>query len=149
MKAFPDVPQTVLVGCLDDLVDETEEHIGQVLVSTLSEDAAYNEPPHSVANVTITDNDVALVSVYAPFAPVGVLEGTQLSYKLWLETKPTQPVTVDVHGSQVDVQGADGQLVPNAQFVFTPETWGVPQEVLIQATDDFDIERTDDAAAST
>ena len=140
-----DVPQTVLVSCVDDLVDEAEEHIGQVLVGTLSEDAAYNEAPHSVANVTITDNDVALVSVYAPFATVGVLEGTQLSYKLWLETKPTQPVTVDVHGSQVDVQAADGQLVPSAQFVFTPDTWGVPQEVLIQATDDFDIERTDDA----
>jgi hypothetical protein len=139
------IPQTIHVGCIDDLVDELQSHTASLILESTSEaDAYYNQAPRHAANVTITDNDVALVSVYAPFANTGVPEGTRSSYKMWLETKPTDDVTITVSGSQVDVLvGSDGTPGPTAEVVFTPTSWSVPQEVVIQATDDFDIERTD------
>ena len=142
------IPQTIHVGCVDDLVDEMQSHSAMVFVESSSiVDTLYNQAPRLAANVTIADNDVALVSVYAPFANTGVAEGTQSSYTLWLETKPMDDVTVTVAGSQVDVmlgsEALTGTPTPTTVLIFTPDTWSVPQEVIIQATDDFDIERTD------
>ena len=136
-------PQTVHIGCVDDAVDELQTHTAKLFVLSSSvSDHGYNQARRHVADVTIIDNDVALVSVYAPFAGVSVLEGTQSSYKLWLETKPTQDVIVAVSGTQVDVAVGDDTPSATADVVFTADSWSVPQEVVIQATDDFDIERT-------
>jgi hypothetical protein len=136
--------QVANVRGTDDLVAENSVQVAPLFViSTVNNTAVdmdYNRSMEHVANVSIVDNDVAMVSIHAPFEGQGIVEGAQSTYKIWLETRPTAQVSVDITCAQVEVK-IGNDLKTSAQVIFTPTDWNIAQQVTIQAADDFDIER--------
>ena len=77
------VPQNVSVGGADDSTAEDNYHVVRLFVQTNSTmDAVYQRGSEHIANITIHDNDVALVSIHAPFESTGIEEGQTSSYKV-------------------------------------------------------------------
>ncbi|GAB4278005.1 MAG: hypothetical protein Fur0025_04290 [Oscillatoriaceae cyanobacterium] len=127
------VPQTVTVTAVDDGVAEGL-HTGSITHSAVSTDANYSGIVIDAVQASITDNDVAGVSVIQPVSRTDVIEGESSDiFKLVLTSQPTADVTVAIT--------TDSQTTTNVpQVIFTPTNWNLPQTVTVTAVDDTVVE---------
>ena len=130
-----DVPQTVRISAVDDLIDETDPHDGVVSHTAASADADYNGMAVDLT-AAIGDNDVAGITITETDGSTDVSEmGVTDTYSVVLNTQPAGDVTValNTNGQVNAVAVADGQ---STSLVFTAVNWNLPQTVLVTAVDD-------------
>jgi predicted extracellular nuclease len=127
------VPQSVTVGAVDDLVAEGS-HSGSIGHSSSSGDGNYSGLTIATINATISDNDIAGVTIAQSGGNTSIAEGgAGDSYTVVLNTIPTANVTVTV--------SPNNQLTTlPPSLVFTPANWNTPQSVTVNAVDDFVVE---------
>ena len=121
-----DTAQTVTVRAQDDAVAEGEEEV------TLTHAVSGYGTVTSAAGVTvtITDNDMAGVTVSPTSLAVTEGAATGTSYTVALTSEPTATVTVTVGGA------GDQLEVTPASLTFTSSTWDTAQTVAVSAEDD-------------
>jgi hypothetical protein len=114
---------------VDDDDQVQDERIAEIRHRTRSRDRFYDSLGNVALRVRVRDDDAAGL-VLGGQPPLVVTEGGQnASYTIALQSQPTSTVTVAF--------AVDSQLsVQPAVLAFTPETWNVPQQVTVIATDD-------------
>ncbi len=123
------VPQTVMVAAVDDLIAEGP-HSSIIRHTVTSADAMYNGLTVSSVTVAITDNDSAGVTITESGGSTHVTEGGATdTYTVVLNSQPTASVTVAI--------STDGKTSVNpASLTFTAADWAIPQTVTVTAVDD-------------
>ncbi len=130
-----DIPQTVTVAAIDDFVFEGSE-TSIVTHTATSPDTLYNNITIDPVSVTITDNDVADVTVTQSGGTTDVTEdsGGTDTYQLVLTSIPTATVLIMADpDDQLDLGAGTGVPIT---MTFQPIAWNVPQTVTITAVDD-------------
>jgi hypothetical protein len=125
------VPQTVTVTAVDDLVTEPSPHPGIVLHTMASADLDFNAVAVSDVTVDITDNDIPGVTV-TPTALSVTEGGAGSSFDVVLDSVPGADVTISFT--------EPGQLDPMGNVTFTPANWNTPQTITVNAFQDFIME---------
>jgi hypothetical protein len=127
------IPQTVTLTALDDLVTEGS-HTGAVTHTATSADPSYNGVVVADVVAGIADNETAGVLITPTDGATAVGEGGAMdTYSVVLISKPTADVTVTMAGLP--------QLsVTPLTLTFTPDNWNVPQTVTVAAVDDHVVE---------
>ena len=114
-----------LVEPIDDQLDEDDETLsigGSPSLRSLNVQSAV---------ITITDDDTAGVAI-TPNA-LTIDEGNSGSYRVALQTQPSETVTVTVTG-----QAGTDLTLDKTTLTFTDSNWGTPQAVTVTAGDDAD-----------
>ena len=114
-----------LVEPIDDQLDEDDETLnigGSPSLRSLNVQSAV---------ITITDDDTAGVAI-TPNA-LTIDEGSSGSYRLALQTQPSETVTVTVTG-----QAGTDLTLDKTTLTFTDSNWGTPQALTVTAGDDAD-----------
>jgi hypothetical protein len=127
--------QRVKLLAVDDALVEGQ-HSGLVLYQTTSGDPSYNSAAVTPLNVTIEDNDQA--GIVTQETPVQVTEGSAAgSYAVHLSSRPTAAVVIDISIPEASA----GQVELNTnRLQFQPNSWQVPQQVVVTAVDDDEME---------
>jgi hypothetical protein len=153
-----DTPQTVYIFAVNDNYDEPDPHQTQITHTISSTAYGFNDaskrkffvddPTHSGAGsldttdvtVTITDNDVAGVTITESGGTTAVTEGNRMadSYTVVLTSQPTSQVTVTLtFGAEITVAGeSDGSVT----LTFDGINWNTAQTVAVEAVDDRKVE---------
>lgn len=122
-------PQPVAISVKDDNIVR-EGQSGVVVHSVFSNDSGYAALAPLTLFVGVIDNDIPGLS-YTPAQTNTLSEGgPPLRYELALESEPTANVTVTA-----TVSGTQLSITPSL-YIFTRETWNVPQAGLVSAADD-------------
>ncbi len=114
-----------LVEPIDDQLDEDDETLsigGSPSLRSLNVQSAV---------ITITDDDTAGVAI-TPNA-LTIAEGNSGSYRVALQTQPSETVTVTVTG-----QAGTDLTLDKTTLTFTDSNWGTPQALTVTAGDDAD-----------
>lgn len=85
----------------------------------------------ATAIVTVTDNDVAGITVNPTSGLTTTEAGGQSTFSVRLNSQPTANVTIPLSSSRT----SEGAVSP-ASLTFTPQNWNVPQTVTITGVDD-------------
>ncbi|MDQ2068120.1 autotransporter outer membrane beta-barrel domain-containing protein [Xinfangfangia sp. CPCC 101601] len=127
------VPQTVTVTGVNDLIDNAASRLATVSMVAASGDANYEGIAISSVAVTVTDdNDAKGVTVSKSTLTVSESgAGNSETFTVVLNSQPTADVSVAVASSAV----ADATVAP-AALTFTPSNWNVPQTVTVTGVDD-------------
>jgi hypothetical protein len=122
-----DVPQTVTVTAVDDVISEGD-HNSVVLHTVTSADPEYDGVATPGVSVAIADNDTPGVAL-EPTSLTTSEGAASTSYTVTLEAAPLANVTISV--------ASDGQSTVNpSELLFTPANWDRPQSVTVTARDD-------------
>ncbi|MFV9505668.1 MAG: Calx-beta domain-containing protein, partial [Oscillochloridaceae bacterium umkhey_bin13] len=130
--------QTVTVTAVNDAIDEPSPHTGVITITSTSTDPPYNRTWPNFT-VRIEDDDSAFIFVDPPLVPITTEAGGSTSFRLWLGSEPTQPVTVTVTSSDPSEGLLSAGGVINAtslSIVFDASTWMTPFEVTVTGVDD-------------
>ncbi len=123
------VPQTVTVTAIDDVIDEPAMTY-QIMQTVSSSDLGYDAFALAPVNAQITDNDVGGVT-FAGIEAIDTTEGGALDYfTTVLDTRPT--TTVELNFSVT----AGTVTLSQESLTFTPSNWNVPQYVTTTAVND-------------
>lgn len=135
------VPQTVNLSALDDLVAEGA-HVNQIGIGVTSSDGDYQGLAATPIAVSITDNDSAGTALVQTGGSTEVAEGGATdTITFTLSSEPTAPVRITVQ--------PDAQLgVLPATLDFSQTNWQVPQSVTVNAFDDTAVENAHSGALS-
>ena len=125
------VPQTVTVTGVDDLVTDGNQTYTIVLSPAVSSDTTYaGIDPHDVTVVNIDDDIPGFV--VTPTSGLVVTEfGDTDTFTIALTTRPLANVTVTLTSSDL----TEGTVQP-AAVTFTPASWNVPQIVTVRGVND-------------
>ncbi|MEM9825059.1 MAG: CARDB domain-containing protein [Planctomycetota bacterium] len=125
------VPQTVTVTGVDDLVDDGDVTFRIDVGETFSADALFNAIDPDDVIVINRDNDSAGITV----SPTSGLEtselGTSAQFTVVLDTQPIADVTVGIQS----LDPTEGQPIETL-LTFTPADWNTPQVVTVVGQDD-------------
>lgn len=121
-------PQTVLLTGVDDEEADGPQTYA-VELSSSSEDPDYAGLLQRL-ELANTDDDAVGVTA-GPLSGPSTEEGGQAAFTVALRSRPTGPVTVDL----VTSDPTEGTPMV-ATLSFTPDTWKVPQTVLVAGVDD-------------
>lgn len=136
------VPQTITYTAVNNDVDRNyTATMSYRIIDAISNDL-FDGIPNKNIITTITDDDSSALNIYEPSTttPVTSLsaeEGvvTNESFDVVLNSEPVNNVTVTLSAPQIDIEGlGEGN---NLQLTFTPGNWDTPQNVTIEADDDF------------
>lgn len=122
------IAQSIYISTDDDSKVQ-DEWIAEIRHRATSADPYYNTVLNTTLQVRVQDDDAAELLIDGEM-PLSVVEGGQNdSYTIALRSQPTSTVTVAL---AVDPQVS----VKPAVLAFTPDTWDIPQQVTVIATDD-------------
>ncbi len=126
------VPQTVTVTGVDDLVDDNNQ-TSTITISVV--DASSNDAFDVLADKTVAvstlDDDTAGTTI-TPNTGLLVMEGGATdSVSLVLNTEPVADVIIDIVNP-----APDQTTFSTYRLTFTPQNWSTPQSILITAIDD-------------
>src|SRR6185369_12125040 len=125
------VPQTVTVTGVDDLVDDGDIAYSVVVGAPASSDPIYAAIDPADVAVTNADDDAAGITV-TPVAGLGTTEaGGTASFTVVLTSEPTADVVIPVASSDT-TEGT----VSAASLTFTAADWNAPQTVTVTGVDD-------------
>lgn len=131
------VPQTVSVTAVDDLVADGTA-VNTVLVgAAASMDVGYNGFDASDVMVTHPDNDVASVVVSPTSGLVTSESGGSSTFTLTLTSQPVADVTIPISSGTT----TEGNASP-ASVTFTAMNWNVPQTVTVTGVNDSIVDGT-------
>ncbi|HKQ57734.1 MAG TPA: Calx-beta domain-containing protein [Candidatus Eisenbacteria bacterium] len=128
------VPQTVTLTGVDDLVDDGDLAYSILTASATSADGVYNgmNPPN--VSVSNTDDDTAGITV-DPVAGLTTSEGGgTASFTVVLASQPVASVTIGLSSSDP----TEGTVA--AGITFTAADWNVPQTVTVTGVDDASVD---------
>lgn len=134
------IPQSVTVSAVDDLIPEGSPHSGVISFVLISSDTQYDALPVEGIEVNVDDNDEADLVVTQSDGFTDVTEGGATdTISIALATPVDQEVEVFLlPDEQTDTDPSS--------ITFTPDDWNVAQDLTVRAVDDqFDEE---DVAAS-
>lgn len=125
-------PQYATVSAVNDALEEGT-HYG-VLLHTLASSDANFEGKTAYQTATITDDDIAGITITQPNGAVNIAEaGPSDSYFVKLNSQPTSQVTL--------VFSAQNQATASpTNLVFTSSDWSINQEVVLTAIQDYTVE---------
>ncbi len=121
-------PQTVTVTGVDDAVDQSADRTVSISHVATSADTIYGGIAVDPVSVTVSDDDMAGVTVTETI--LNVEEGGSGTYTLVLDSEPTQDVTIAVAPSSRSVATASP-----ATLTFTADNWNTAQQVTVRAVD--------------
>ncbi len=121
------VPQTVTVTGMDDLIDQESDRVATISHAVMGAD--YGDVPAANVEVTLTDDDMAGVTV-EPTA-LTMVEGDTGSYTVVLTSEPVNDVTITATSGDRDLAAV------TAPLTFTAADWSTPQTFGVTAGDDF------------
>ncbi len=125
------VPQTVTVTGVDDLVDDDDVLYSVITAAAVSTDTAYSGLEAADVSVTNIDDDVPGFAIVPTAGLVTNESGGTASFDIVLTSQPTADVTVNLASSNT----AEGTVsVPSVTF--TPANWDTPQTVTVTGVDD-------------
>lgn len=125
------VPQTVTAKGVDDLVVDGDK-TSQIRFKLRTEnDTPFNNIEDAIDIMTL-DNDVAEIVVASTGASVAENSDATIEFKVVLSAQPDDNVMIKLKSSDESELKILGQ---NA-IQFTPETWNVPQTILLKVQDD-------------
>lgn len=128
------VPQTVTVAAVDDLIAEGPQ-APTILHGSASADGNYDGIAIASVATTIIDNDTAGVIVTESADSTQITEaGNTDSYTLTLQSQPTADVAVTVAPSAQINAGAGAGVTRTVTF--DAANWNVPQTIHLSAADD-------------
>jgi hypothetical protein len=127
------IPQTVTITAVDDLVDTATDDLAliKVNVDTANSNDLFDSAPEKSVAVILTDDDIAGFAVTPGSLLLAEAGGTG-TFTVVLKTKPTSNVVIGLISSSLDDATVDLNSV-----TFTPANWNVPQTVTVSAVDDF------------
>ncbi|HPR26300.1 Calx-beta domain-containing protein, partial [Lentimicrobium sp.] len=138
-----DVPQTIYVFGVDDLVDDDDITYNIVLsidpVNTDEGSGYYNANPDDVAGNNI-DNDVAGITV-VPIDTQTSEGGDTGTFTVVLNTEPTHDVVITL--SSDDLTEGDVTNPVTKTLTFTPLNWNTPQTVTVTGADELIVDGTE------
>ncbi|MGH7145389.1 MAG: hypothetical protein ACREJ2_14865 [Planctomycetota bacterium] len=119
------VPQTITVTAVDDLIAEPSPSPGVITQTASSTDPFYNGLAVGQVVANVTDNDTAGVLIVQSGGSTDVVEGGATdSFTVTLESQPTAPVTVTFT--------PDAQTTVSPSFLtFDASNWTTPQTVTV------------------
>ena len=126
------VPQTVTVTGVDDLVVDGNVAYTIVTAAATSADSHYNGLNASDVAVTNTDNDTAGITVTPTSGLTTTEAGGTATFTVVLTSQPTANVTIGLSSSDT----TEGTVGP-ASLTFTSGNWNVPQTVTVTGVNDF------------
>ena len=125
------VPQTVTVTGVDDLIDDGDVAYTIATAAATSADPNYSGVDAGDVAVTNTDDDAASITV-APVAGLTTTEaGGAVSFTAVLGSQPTADVAIAVASTNT----AEGTPSANV-LTFTAANWNVPQTLTVTGADD-------------
>ncbi len=126
-----DVPQSVTVTGLDDLVADGDRAWVIALAPAITTDPRYSGLDADDVHGTNLDDDVPGIDA-APSAGLITSErGTTDYFRVTLHSQPVAPVAIPIASSDT----TEGTVYP-AQLVFTAADWNVAQTVTVRGVDD-------------
>ena len=127
--------QTVTVSAAQD--DDARDDVATLSHTVTSTDGDYNGITVSEVAVTVTDDEMAGVSILPE--ELAIAEGGSDSYRVVLTSQPAHDVTVTISYS-----GDQDVSIDDQELTFTGSDWETPQAVTVSADQDDDAR--DDAA---
>ena len=126
------VPQTVIVTGVDDLLDDGNQSYSIVFGAAVSSDSVYNNYVASSLAFVNADNESFGITVTPTSGLVTTETGGTANFSVVLNNASTSNVTIPISSSNT----AEG--TPNtSSLVFTPTTWNIPQIVTVTGANDF------------
>ena len=120
--------QTVTVRVSED--DDAVTDAAVTLTHTVTGADEYEDPPFTISPVTVTpkENDMRGVSVNP--TSLTIAAGVSGTYRVRLNTEPTDAVDIEVDSPTDDV------TVTGSPLVFTPQNWSSEQTVTVTVAED-------------
>jgi hypothetical protein len=125
------IPQTVTITGVDDLVDDGDVSYTIVTGAATSTDASYGGVNAADVTVSNTDNDTSGISVTPTSGLITTEAGGTATFTIVLLSQPTADVVIPISSSD----STEGSVAP-ASLTFTTSNWNVPQTVTITGIDD-------------
>jgi hypothetical protein len=131
------VPRVITVTGVNDSIQDGNQPFTVQLVSGTSLDPLYDGMVSSIAHGVNMDNDTASVVVTstAPIPYTTSEDGTSVTFRVRLGSRPTHNVTIPVFS----LNPAEGQP-STANLIFTPTNWNVEQNLVVTGINDVDID---------
>lgn len=123
--------QNVTVTGIDDKIDRNDTASARFSINAATTSAEYQELAPKAANVTLTDDDQAGISVTP--ASQNINEAARGQLNVVLTSQPTSNVVVNLASSDTSAVS----LNPSS-LTFTPANWNVPQTVTLDGVEDAD-----------
>ncbi len=125
------IPQTIIVTGVDDMVVDGPVTYTIVTAATVSSDSAFSGLAVADVMLTNSDNDVAGISI-SPLAGLVTSEtGQTASFQISLTSQPSANVTIGLTSSDT----TEGTIAISS-VTFTPQNWNSPQTITITGMDD-------------
>ncbi|MBD2515327.1 DUF4347 domain-containing protein [Nostoc sp. FACHB-973] len=118
--------QTITIPILEDFVDESSERFFVNLTNPTNASIADNQ-----ASGTITDNDIAGITISATTGLVTTEAGGTANFSIQLDSQPTADVTLTFSSSNVN-EGT----VSVSSVTFTAANWNTPQIITVTGVND-------------
>jgi hypothetical protein len=126
------VPQTVIVTGVDDLLDDGNQSYSIVFGAAVSSDSVYNNYTASSLAFVNADNESFGITVTPTTGLVTNETGGTANFSVVLNNASTSNVTIPISSSNT----AEG-IPDTSSLVFTPATWNIPQVVTVTGVNDF------------
>lgn len=126
-----DLPRSVTVTGVDDLLVDGDVAVTIVTAAAISADGTYDGMDASDVSVTVTDDDTAGISISTTTLTTSEAGGSA-SFTVVLALAPTANVVVAVTSSDA----TEGTIAP-ASLTFTTANWNVAQTVIVTGVNDF------------
>eukprot|EP01059_Diplonema_ambulator_P033987 TRINITY_DN7402_c1_g1_i14.p1 TRINITY_DN7402_c1_g1~~TRINITY_DN7402_c1_g1_i14.p1 ORF type:complete len:6208 (+),score=1187.89 TRINITY_DN7402_c1_g1_i14:70-18693(+) len=125
------IPQTVTVTGVQDMIDDGDVSYQVLLGNAVSNDTNYNNLPVADVSVVNTDDDTSGI-VVTPTSGLTVTEkGSTATFTIVLTSEPVANVVIGLQSSDV----TEGMTVVD-KVTFTPTTWNIMQTVTVVGVDD-------------
>ena len=125
------VAQTVTVSAEQDDDAATDEAVTLNHAVSSVDEADYNSVTADSVSVTITEDDTAAVRIEP--TDLTVLEGSNNSYAVVLDSQPTSEVSIAISG-----HAGTAITLSDTMLTFTADNWETPQTVTVNAAQDHD-----------
>ena len=126
------IPQTVTVTGVDDLVDDGDIAYTIVTAPATSADAAYNGLDAADVAVTNIDNDTAGITV----TPTAGLTTTEAGGTATFTVRLERAADGGRHDRSEQLRHDRGDRLRRPSLTFTPANWNTPQTVTVTGVDD-------------
>lgn len=125
------VPQVVTILAVDDHFDDGDQAgVVTLAVNVAESDVRFSNVDPVIVPILVTDNDTVGYQISRDAALVSE-SGTSDTFTAILTAQPFSNVTFDVISDDTDEV-----WVTNAQLIFTPDNWQIPQSIEVVGIDD-------------
>ena len=125
------VPQTVTAKGVDDLVVDGDQTSQVVFKLRTEGDTPFNNVVDKLDIVTL-DNDVAEIVVASTGTSVAENSDATIEFKVALSAQPDENVMIKLKSSDE----SELKILGQSALQFTPESWNMPQTVMLKVQDD-------------